>query len=82
MSPITDPEECMASMLEGTLTELERMYIREYLAGKGYQTQDLHNLPREQARQLMSEACMYASGKLAEIESRAKLRGEIHIPNS
>jgi hypothetical protein len=75
-----ETKESMPSPLEGPKVELERMYIREYLHGKGYQIHDLRKLPREKARQLMSEACIYASGKLAEIESRAKFRDEIHIP--
>jgi hypothetical protein len=78
MSP-KELEEGLPSILAATRTELERTYIREYLAGKGYQLQDLRKLPREMARQLMSEACTYASGKLAEIESRAKFREEIHL---
>jgi hypothetical protein len=80
MSPEKEMKERTPSILEGTRTELERTYIREYLQGKGYRIEDLRKLPRETARQLMSAACIYASGKLAEIESRAKFREEIHIP--
>jgi hypothetical protein len=79
MSPTKDPEECITSLLEGTMSKLERMYIREYLEGKGHQIRDLPKLPCEKARQLMTEACIFASGKLAEIEARAKFRDEIHF---
>lgn len=80
MSPINNAEECLISLLEGTLTELERMYLKEYLEGKHYQFKDLPKLPAEQARQLMVEACVYASGKLAEIQARAKFIDRIHFP--
>lgn len=64
---------------EGHQSSLERSFIREYLRMKGYQIEDLRNLPRAKARQLMIVACNYASLKLAEIESRAKFRATIQI---
>ncbi len=65
---------------EGPTTKLERMYIEEFLKGKGYQVRDLRKLPREEARRLMTEACIYASTKLAEVEARAKFVHNIHYP--
>jgi hypothetical protein len=50
------------------------------LHDKGYRLEDLHGLPKEEAKRLMTEACRYASLKLAEIEAKAKLRKEIHFP--
>jgi hypothetical protein len=57
---------------------LEQQLINDYLNGKGYTREDLITLPIEQVRQLMCEACRYASLRLAEIEARAQLHGKIH----
>jgi hypothetical protein len=65
---------------EGPQSALERKYIEEYLAEKGYALHDLQALPERDARRLMRDACKYASLKLAEVESRAHLRKEIHYP--
>jgi len=59
-------------------TDLERMYIEEYLTGKGYHWRDLCELPGEEAKRLMCEACTYASLKLAEVESRYHFQDVIH----
>jgi len=65
---------------EGPMSALERKLIKQYLHGKGYSLEDLHGLPKEETKRLMTEACRYASLKLAEIEAKAKLRKEIHFP--
>jgi hypothetical protein len=65
---------------EGPQSALERKYIEEYLTEKGYCLSNLQALPEREARRLMREACRYASLKLAEVESRAQLRKEIHYP--
>ena len=58
---------------------LERSYILEYLKGKGYSSlHELERLPPELARQLRIEASIYASTKLAELETRSRLVNEIH----
>ncbi len=72
-----DDEECMS---EGPQSALERQLVEDYLNSKGFTRQDLHNLPEEQARQLMKEACNYASLKLAELESKSKFLDEIRAP--
>lgn len=65
---------------EGPQSALERKLIEEYLKEKGYSLKDLRALPEEEAHRLMREACRYASLKLAEVESRAQMRREIHHP--
>jgi hypothetical protein len=62
-------------------TYLEQKLITEYLSDKGFTRADLEQLPSEQAKQLMSEACSYANLKLAEIESRSKFRKKIQGPS-
>lgn len=66
---------------EGPQSKLERKYIREFLLGKGFSLESLGELPEEEQRQLMAEASRYASLKLAEVESRAKFRKDIHTPS-
>jgi hypothetical protein len=58
--------------------DLEMMYIDEYLQGKGYSRKELATLPEEETTQLMIEASQYASFKLEELESRARLLTKIH----
>jgi hypothetical protein len=57
---------------------LEQMLIARYLAGKGYTLSKWRDLPPEQARQLMVEACRYAALRLTEIDTNAHLWSEVH----
>jgi len=58
---------------------LEQKYIEEYLQSKGYRRADLSELPQDQAKQLMREACQYAGLKLAEMEAKGRFRKKIHF---
>ena len=60
------------------LAQLERAFIEEYLDGRGYHLNTLHELPTEQADALMREASAYASGRLTEVETRAHLVEDLH----
>ena len=51
---------------------LEKGLINEYLKNKGYSRESLKKLPEDKARRLMTEASIYSSGKLAEIETKAR----------
>ena len=53
---------------------LERSLINEYLKDKGYDRASLKKLPKDEARRLMTEASIYASGKLTEIETKARYK--------
>ena len=57
---------------------LEKLLIETYLKGKGYTMKKLKSLPEEEAKQLMKEACTYASGKLTEVEVKARLMEALH----
>ena len=57
---------------------LEDVLFETYLEGKGYKLEDLKNLPEKEAKQLMKEASIYASGKLAEVEVKARLMQVLH----
>ena len=75
----TDPIERVDSSPQSAL---ERELIRGYLRGKGYRWEDLRKLPREESKQIMQEACQYASLKLTEIEAKAGFRRKIHFDGS
>jgi hypothetical protein len=57
---------------------LERCLIEEYLKRKGHTRESLKSLPNEEAHQTMKEASTYASGKLSEIEIRARFTEDLH----
>ena len=50
---------------------LELALIEEFLLGQGYAPRELQALPDDQRRHLLEAASICASGKLAEIQSRA-----------
>ncbi len=56
---------------------LEKCLINAYLKSKGYTHESLKNLPEEKAHQILKEASTYASGKLAEIEIRARFTEDL-----
>lgn len=57
---------------------LERAYLEQYLQGLGFSLASLANLPEEQATQLMKLASLYASMRLAEVETRSHLVEDMH----
>ncbi len=59
-------------VLENIRPSLEKMLIETYLSRKGYTLKELKCIPEEESRQLMKEASTFASGKLAEIEAKAR----------
>ena len=73
-----DVDECMS---EGPQSALEKKLVEDYLQSKGYSREDLQKLPEELVNQLMKEACMYASLKLAEVQAKSQFREEIHLPS-
>ena len=66
---------------EGSQSKLEWKYIQDYLRSKGASLESLGKLPQDEQQRLMCEASQYASLKLAEVESRAKFRHDIHAPS-
>ena len=65
-------------LMEDMHAALEKSLIEAYLKGKGYTLTSLKKLPEEKAKQLMKEASVFASGKLAELEERAHFVEELH----
>ena len=67
-----------AELMSDPRAQLEKALIADYLRTRGYELEKLHELPEELAKQLMTEASTYASGKLTEIEARSHFIHEIH----
>ena len=66
-------------IFEGPESALERMLIDEYLKLQGFSSvKELCKLPDDEAKQMMINACRYASLKLAEVESTNRFQHEIH----
>jgi hypothetical protein len=62
--------------------EVEKIYIAEYLKGKGYSVEGLAGLPEEAVKLLLEEASLYASLRLAELEMGAAFVGALHLGDS
>lgn len=62
----------------GSKDALESMLIEQYLHDRGFTADILSSLDAEEARKLLAKASAHASGRLAEMETRARLKQEIH----
>lgn len=51
---------------------MENFHFEAYLKEKGHTLESIKKLTEEEARKIRKEASIYASGKLAEIEIRAR----------
>jgi glutathione S-transferase len=71
------PKNGFPALDDETRSLLEKGLIDEYLKNKGYDQGRLKKLPEEEARKLMTEAVIYASGKLTEIETKARYKQKI-----
>jgi len=67
-----------AQALEDREGYLERPFIEAFLLGRGYGSSTLQALPEYEAKRVLTEASVYAGGKLAEVEARAHFIHEIH----
>jgi hypothetical protein len=63
------------------LAELERELVAAYVAGTGYDLDDLRSRDDEEARHVLAQASLYASARLSEVEARLHylraIRGEV-----
>ena len=57
---------------------LERTIIDDFLRRRGYDPDHLAALPHAERDALLKEASIYASARLAEVESRSHLLDELH----
>lgn len=58
--------------------QLEKTLIEEFLRERGLDSSTLHALPEDEAKRVLTDASVYAAGKLAEVEARAHFVHEIH----
>lgn len=58
--------------------QLEQALIDDFLRTRGYEYAQLASLPDTQRGTLLKEASVYASSRLAEVDSRWHLLNEIH----
>lgn len=81
---MTDPEELKwlaKCQKEGPQSEMEKALINGFLRKRGMTLADVRALPADQAKKLMTEACQFASLKLAQLESKAGFREKIRGPS-
>jgi hypothetical protein len=63
---------------EDPRAQLERAFIEEFLRSRHQTLETVKQLPAGEADALLHEASLFASGRLAEVESRAHLIDELH----
>jgi hypothetical protein len=80
MSELTELEYTK-NVIEGPQSVMEKILLEEYLKAQGYTLKEVHDLPEEKARELMTKASQYASLKMAQVESSAHFRDKIRGPS-
>ena len=58
--------------------QLERALIAEFLEKRGFTDETLRALPASERHQLLEQASIWASSRLAEVESRAHFVHDLH----
>lgn len=66
------------SALQPPLGQLERALIDEFVRARGYDPLKLADVPEAERETLLKDASVYASARLAEVESRSHFVHEIH----
>jgi len=82
MSTIEIPKITPREAEEEIHALLEKCLIEEYLKSKGHTQESLRALSEDEAQRLKKEASIFASGKLAEIEIRARFTRDLHDAGS
>jgi hypothetical protein len=60
------------------MKRFEQTLIEEFLKARGHDRRSVHALPEDEARHLLTEASIYASSRLSEVEARAHYVHELH----
>ncbi|MBI3403050.1 MAG: hypothetical protein HY048_16680 [Acidobacteria bacterium] len=63
--------------LDAPLAQIEQSLVDEFLRSRGYDRHTVELLPDAERHALLSEASVYASSKLTEVESRSHYLDEI-----
>jgi hypothetical protein len=64
--------------VQSPLGQLERALIEEFIRARGYDPIHLADLAEKEREKLLTEASIYASTKLMEVEARSHFLDEIH----
>jgi len=75
MSPHEPPDDLH---VQAPLGQLERAFIDEYVRMSGHDPTRLTELADDEREALLTQASIYASSKLSEVEARAHLLHELH----
>lgn len=67
-----------AAPIEPPLSGLARALVDEFLRARGYDAAALDALPADVRERVLTEASVYASAKLTEVESRAHFVHDVH----
>lgn len=62
---------------EAPFRQLEQTLVEQYLRARGHDPRSLSELPERERQKLLTDAAIYASSKLAEIEARSRLIDEL-----
>jgi hypothetical protein len=71
-------DEAETRPLEAPLGQLERALIDQFVRARGYDPNNLADLPEDERERLLADASVYASGKLMEVEARSHFLDELH----
>ena len=72
------PDRHGARMLQAPLAELERALMETFVQGRGVDPDTLDSLPDDERVELLKEASIAVSAKLAEIEARSQYVHDLH----
>ena len=64
--------------LEDPQARLERAFIDQFLQERGCSLATVDSWPQAERKKLMTQASLYAAGRLAEIDARAAYVHDIH----
>jgi len=67
-----------AHHLEPPLAQLEESLIAEFVRARGYDPTQLAHLSEAEWQKLLTDASIYASGKLMEVEARSHFVHQLH----
>jgi len=64
--------------MQDPFEKLEKMYMEEFLRSRGHTWETANALPEVERKKIMTEASTFVSGKLAEVEGKARISDELH----
>ena len=76
-----DPADIAVQQMHEPLAELERELVTAYVVGAGHHLESLLARDDDEARAILTQASLYASSRLTEVESRLhylqSLKGQV-----